>query len=66
MAWLDNLYITLTKNPVPVSMFEKVVLMLDFRLIIRQFREYTLEVNSTNKVMQKRKAIVIGNQLHVN
>ena len=47
-------------------MFEKVVLMLDFRLIIRYFREYTLEVNSTNKVMQKRKAIVIGNQLHVN
>ena len=47
-------------------MFEKVVLMLDFRLIIRYFREYTLGVNSTNKVLQKRKTFAIGNQLHLN
>ena len=65
MAWLDNLYITLAKNLFPVSMFEKVVLMLDLRLIIRYFREYTLEVNSTNTVMQKRKTFAIGNQLRV-
>ena len=47
-------------------MFEKVLLMLDFRLIIRYFREYTLEVNSTNKVLQKRKTFATGNQLHLN